>query len=150
MRTAFSALLALASFPAIAGDVRDCRDDTDRARNIAEPWAENTRTFANGAVRIAVLDTLEPAAAAFHLLVLSPPYDEIGDRQCRLVSCAHGMGYASLTLEGMDAGYDPTRGLTLEMPITQFNPNTGGFDAGSLLVTLDQATGEITAEEIGS
>ena len=32
-----------------------------RADAIVEPWEENSKTFANGAVRVALLDTIEPA-----------------------------------------------------------------------------------------
>ena len=74
------ALLALAfaaamAGPAVAQQVRDC-DWLASAWNLAEPWEENTRTFANGAVRLALLDAIEPGAVPFHLLVLSPPWDE--------------------------------------------------------------------------
>lgn len=150
MRAALPALLALAALPASAGEVHDCSGFEASSENIVEPWEENTRTFANGAVRIAVLDTAEPAAAAFHLLILSPPYDELGLRQCRVVSFRDGMGYGSMSLEGLDAGYDPATGLTLELPISVYNPETALFDQGALFVTINQATGAVTAEEIGS
>lgn len=149
MRFVLSALFGLAALPGFAGDVHDC-DFAAQAQNIAEPWEENTRTFANGAVRVAVLDTTEPAAAAFHLLVLSPPYTELGTRQCRVVSFEGGHGYASLTLDGLVADYHPSTGLTLEMAISVYNQDTALFDPGSLFVTINQATGQITAEEIGS
>ena len=137
MRFPLAVLLAgLAALPAVAGDVHEC-DFAAHAANIAEPWETNTRTFANGAVRIAVLDTTEPAAAAFHLLILSPPYAELGLRQCRVVSFDEAYGYGSLTLAGMAAGYDPAIGLTLELPITVYNPETALFDPG-LAVCDDQ------------
>jgi len=44
------------------------------AQYLAEPWGENTATFGNGATRIAVIDTTEPAAGSFGLVILSPPY----------------------------------------------------------------------------
>lgn len=49
-----------------------------RADAIVEPWAENTTTFANGALRVALLDTIEPAASAAYLLITHPPVDEVG------------------------------------------------------------------------
>lgn len=148
LRAAF--VLACLALPAAAAEVRDCNGPEAGAFWIAEPWEANTRTFANGAVRIAVLDTVEPAAASFHLMVIAPPYDELGLPQCRVVSFAPGTGYGSMTLDGMTSGYDPARGLTLEIAISAYNPATGGFDPGALWLTINQATGEIAAEDIGS
>lgn len=150
MRSTLFAFLCLAAVPAFAGDVHNCSGLAARAETMAEPWQANTRTFANGAVRIAVMDTTEPAASASHLLVLSPPYDELGLRQCRVVSFDGLIGYGSLTLQGMTVDCDPATGLMLEMPITVYNPETALFDAGALFVAINQATGRITAEEIGS
>lgn len=144
--------LSATALQVAAAEVHDCSGYETRADAIPEPWESHTRTFANGAVRIAVLDTIEPAAAAFHLLVLSPPFDEVGGRQCRVVSFDAGasLGYSSLSLKGLVAGYDPALGLTIEVPVTVFNPVSGLFDPGSLFVTINQSTGEVTAEDIGS
>ena len=114
------------------------------ASAIAEPWERTSRTFAKGAIRLAVLDVIEPAAAAFHLLVLSPPYDEVGGRQCRVVSLDAQMGFAGLTLDGAEAGYDPARGLTVRMRATRWFPGDLYGDA-VLSVTINQASGVVTA-----
>ncbi len=143
-------ILGLASAPLAAAELRPCHEGPNLASAIAEPWEEATRTFANGAVRLAVIDTLEPAAAAFHLLILSPPYDELGDRQCRMVSFFEGSGYGAMTLDNMSADYDPAYGLTFEIWVQVYNPDTAHFDHGSLFITLNQSTGEITVEDIGS
>jgi hypothetical protein len=117
----------------------------DRAWMIAEPWDANTMTFANGAIRVAVLDAVEPGAAAFHLMVLSPPYDELGIRQCRILSYeAPGLGFGFLSLERAEASYDPASGLTVVMDMGRFNPDTGLNDAWALSVTINQATGLVT------
>ncbi|MBF9034875.1 hypothetical protein HKCCE2091_11545 [Rhodobacterales bacterium HKCCE2091] len=139
-----AACLALPA-PALAGTatVTDCGPMTS-ARNVAEPWEENTLTFANGAIRVAILDTVEPAAAAFHLLVLSPPYSELGDRQCRMVSAGPGgWGFGFLSFERHEASYDPATGLTVTMDMGIVN-QSGVADALALSVTINQATGEIT------
>lgn len=125
-----------------AQEVGEC-DWRASAANIAEPWEANTRSFANGAVRIAVMDTVEPAAAAFHLLILSPPYDELGLPQCRILSGIGGQGFATLSLEGMEAGYDPAVGLTLVLAAGRMTTD-GLAEAASLSVTINQATGQIT------
>lgn len=138
------AALCLLAMPVTAQHVAEC-DWQSGARNIAEPWEENTRTFAKGAVRLALLDTLEPAAAAFHLLILSPPYNEVGDRQCRVVSLSDGLGFYGVDFAGIDAGYDATTGLTFRLPIRLYSQQDHESDPATLTVTLNQSTGDITA-----
>ncbi|MFS4437924.1 hypothetical protein ACMA5I_06905 [Paracoccaceae bacterium GXU_MW_L88] len=142
----FALLPFLIAAPLAAQEVSDCRDNyITHAENIAEPWADNTATFANGDVRIAVMDTLEPAAAAFHLLILSPPYGEAGERQCRLVSANNRSGFATLTLDGLESDYDPETGLTLVMTAGLFGADMTEPEEHTLIVTLNQASGDVTA-----
>jgi hypothetical protein len=141
-RTAMA--LILASGPALAQVVEDC-DWRASLAAIPEPWESATRTFANGDVRLTVTDTVEPAAGAFHLVVQSPPLNELGERQCKVVSAGSGMGFAFLTLEEMEPGYDPATGLRFVMTISRPNPQADAFFDGTLSVTLNQATGAITA-----
>lgn len=149
IRIASTALVlsALAlSAPAHAQTIGDC-DWRASAWALVEPWEENTRTFANGTVRVAVTDVLEPAAAAYHLVILSPPYEEyIGGRQCRTVSADGSLGFSGLTLSGIGSSYDPATGLTLTMDTQAYDPDTASSaEPRTLTVTINQATGEITA-----
>ncbi|MCU0826709.1 MAG: hypothetical protein MUE52_04740 [Tabrizicola sp.] len=139
--------LVLLGLPGLAAaqTVAACDDYRSNAQAIAEPWEANTRLFSEGEVRLAVLDTIEPAAGAFHLLILSPPYDEVGGRQCAVVSSGEGAGFAGLDLTEMTAGYDPVVGLTFAIPATRWVPDTDDFVPAVLSVTLHQATGEIGA-----
>ncbi|MCR8549382.1 hypothetical protein M4578_16240 [Salipiger sp. P9] len=141
LRAAGLALIALAT-PLAAQEVLPCEWQA-RANAIAEPWEQNTRTFANGAVRLAVLDTIEPAAGAFWLLILSPPYNELGDRQCRVVGY-NGGGFSGMSLADLGASYDPARGLTFTLPVQLYNQATAGFGRAALSVTVNQATGAVT------
>lgn len=142
------AALAALSAPASAQSVEDC-DWRASLHAMAEPWEDNTRTFANGNVRLAVTDTIEPAAGAFHLVILSPPYDELGGRQCMVVSADGTIGFTSLTLDDMTSDYNPAIGLTFTLEAGGYNPETGGTIPQALTVTLNQATGEITASTDG-
>lgn len=144
MIRAIFALCALAG-GASAQSVDGCFDHRSSVAAYAEPWDQNTRLFANGAVRLVLTDTLEPAAAAFHLVILSPPYNELGDRQCVVVSMGEGLGFAGLTLDGMTADYDPAVGLVFLLRAARYLPETGGFDDALLRVTLNQANGLVTA-----
>lgn len=141
---AFAALAA----PASAQSIEDC-DWRASLHAMAEPWEDNTRTFANGNVRLAVTDTIEPAAGAFHLAILSPPYDELGGRQCQVISADGNIGFAGLTLDDMTSDYDPAIGLTFTLKAGAYNPETGGTLPQTLTITLNQATGEITASTDG-
>ncbi|QYX58275.1 hypothetical protein K1T73_07920 [Roseovarius sp. SCSIO 43702] len=108
---------------------------------LVEPWDENTALFSQGKVRIALLDRVEPAAAAFYVLILSPPYNELGERQCRILSRREGMGFAGLSFDTLEADYDPAVGLIFTMQAKEFD----GLDyhPATLRFTVNQATGEI-------
>ncbi|QGX99402.1 hypothetical protein EI983_14475 [Roseovarius faecimaris] len=134
-------LLAGLAAPVAAQEVRPC-DWIARADAIVEPWEAHSRTFANGAVRLALLDVIEPAAGAFHLLILSPPYDEVGGRQCRTLGLGQGMGFAQADFTSLTAGYDPAVGLIFGMEVGVMGTG-GNVVPRSLGFTLNQATGAI-------
>ncbi|MCP3969779.1 MAG: hypothetical protein GY717_05590 [Rhodobacteraceae bacterium] len=138
-----SMAFALAA-PAAAQSALDCHGWQGQARNIPEPWESHIRTFANGKIRVALLDTIEPAAGAYYLLVIAPPYDEMGNRQCAIIA-EHGgtMGFAGMFFDQLGASYDPASGLTLRLPVSRFAPATGGFDPAILAVTINQVVGTI-------
>ncbi len=147
MRLVFALLLlgVFAAMPARAQEVSEC-DWRASARALAEPWEANTRTFSNGKTRIALIDTVEPAAGSFYLLILSPPYDVLGDRQCRLVGAAEGIGFRELDFSRLQAQYDPSIGLVFAIPGLIHFPAIDGGSPIWLLVTLNQATGQINAQ----
>lgn len=128
-----------------AQDARECNWIAS-ARNIAEPWAENTRLFANGAVRLTKIDTVEPALGAYHLMILSPPYNEVGDRQCRIVSWEGGGGFQAIYFSDLTASYDPARGLLFQMPVRIYQPEYDFANSAILSVQLNQATGVILGD----
>ncbi len=108
------------------------------AEYISEPWYENTATFANGEVRLAVLDHVEPVSEARALLILSPPYGETGERQCRVLK-----GFSGLSLEGMTAAYEPTVGLQITLTAQVYLEDNAKFASAQVDITLNQSTGDI-------
>ncbi|PYC49014.1 hypothetical protein DI396_02820 [Litorivita pollutaquae] len=128
-----------------AQQVSDCEGGIARADNLMEPWEETSRTFSGGRTRIAVLDRIEPALGAFHLMILSPPFDALGARQCRVVSYRATMGFARLRFEDLQSTYDPLKGLGLRLPVESFDGQGDAPVAGQLQVIVNQATGEISA-----
>jgi len=132
------AALVLFAPPASAQSVEACGWRTDM-RFIAEPWEDNTRTFANGAVRLVRIDTWEPAAMPFQIVVISPPYGEMGWPQCRAIGAFAGVDFAAL-----DARYDPADGLRFTVPVDQWIEDTVTRPR-LLRFTLNQSTGAVTA-----
>ena len=144
----FSALIlaaATAATPAAAVTISDCDDHRSSVLALAEPWEANTRTFANGAIRLAVADTIEPAVGAVHLVVLHPPVDELGIPACHVVSASDSLGFSALRFAAVQASYDPARGLEIVVPVGLHNETTAGFDEALLSVTINQSTGRISA-----
>lgn len=139
--------LPLLLLPSLAGaqdyvvSVLDC-DWQASAWNIVEPWEANTRTFSEGKTRLAMLDTVEPAAGWAYVLVLSPPYSELGDRQCKLIGL-NGMGFAGMNFAALTASYDPATGLSFTLPVDVYDFDSGMPAPATLGFTLNQATGTI-------
>ena len=113
--------LAAAAFPAAAVTVIPCSDDasTASAVNIAEPWDKNSRTFSNGNIRVALVDTGgEPACCSSHLVILSPTGEQgVEGRACHLVNDHDGLGFVGLDLAKATTAYDPKKGLLLTLPL---------------------------------
>ena len=128
--------------PATAQTVQPC-DWQARADAIAEPWEDNTRTYANGNVRLALIDTVEPAAGAYHVLVLSPPFGELGERQCRTVGLEQGMGFAGIDFGSLNAAYDASVGLVFELDVQRYAPDMDAFLPARLHFSVNQGTGFI-------
>ncbi|MCO6384978.1 hypothetical protein [Oceanicola sp. 502str15] len=146
-----AALCLAATMPARAQELSDCGDFRTDARNIPEPWEASTRTFANGEVRLVLLDTIEPAAAPYHLMILSPPYDEVGGRQCKVLSRDGRSGWAGVQFDLLEAGYDPATGLTLTLPAMIWLPEKNFVNSTLLTITLNQSTGEIgVTQQLGN
>ncbi len=114
------------------------------AEAIAEPWEENTRSFADGKVRIAVMDTWEPAYGAYYLMVMYWAGGESELRTCDLVSQGE-VGFVGMTLEGMEASYKAGLGLVLKVPTTFYNPVEDEFEEGFIEVLIDRAANHVKA-----
>ena len=74
-----SRLAMMLAAPAQAGPaaVRPCGDG-ERVDTVAEPWEDNTASYAEGRVRVAKLDTIEPAGAPVHLPRIARDMGELG------------------------------------------------------------------------
>jgi hypothetical protein len=131
--------------PVAAQSVNPC-DWQASAQALVEPWEQNTRVFANGDVRLAAINTVEPANGAAYLLVLSPPRSELGERQCRVIGFTDQVGFAAVYFDILTADYDPAIGLLFDVPV-QIVTADGGFSNGGLLsLTLNQSTGAMTTD----
>ncbi|GGL70980.1 hypothetical protein [Wenxinia marina] len=143
MRHALAALVALAPAALAAQPmVRDCDTHIANARNLARPYDEAIREFANGDVVLMSLLMDEPACCGAHLMVTFPdPYE--GFQSCRIVTTADEMGWGALDLPTAEASYDAATGLTVRVPIQVFDGMA--FQPESVWVTVNRAEGEVTA-----
>jgi hypothetical protein len=143
---AFAALLLATALPAHAVQVRDCDYAAD-VRSIAEPWEKNTRAFANGSVRVALIDTGgEPVCCSVHLLILAPDKnDELGGRFCRIVGDREALGFAGIDFERMTARYDAGRGLLITFPYQLYVDGLSS-KSGVARVRVNVERGTISAE----
>ena len=114
-----------------------------RADAIVEPWAENTATFANGAVRVALLDTIEPAASAAYLPITHPPLDEVGGRTCTVIGLDDDLGCAAIFFNELEAGYDAKVGLTFTVPAIIYLPEQSFQNSALLSIAVNQSTGDV-------
>jgi hypothetical protein len=122
-----------------------------RADSIVEPWEDNIATFANGAVRVALLDVIEPAAASYYLLVLHPPVDEMAGRVCTTVGLDDELGYAGMFFNELEASYDPAAGLTLQIPAIIYLPEQSFQNSALLQISINQSTGKVAVtQELGN
>lgn len=144
MKYALALVLAALAQPLAAQAVTEC-DWRAGASGIVEPWEENSRTLAGGDVRVAYVDRIEPGLSPVWILVLSPPYGVLGDRQCRLVGLTDTTGFADMDFLTLDASYDPATGLRMQVDVKVFDPETSEFLTRPLAMTLDQSSGDIVA-----
>ncbi|NOX39841.1 MAG: hypothetical protein GXP05_04810 [Alphaproteobacteria bacterium] len=120
-------------------------DARAQAANIAEPWSANSRSFADGDVRLTVLETPGSETAAFRILILTPPRNALGERLCRIISYQREAGFFGVTLSWMGTSYDPLYGLVFDIPVQIFVASTGKNKPARLHLTVDRSIGAIGA-----
>lgn len=135
--------LSLVAATASAQTLRDCETFEANARNIMMPPEMAVRSFANGAIRVIGLDTVEPACCYAHVLVTHPIPDEPFPG-CVLISDTGDRGYSGLDMARLEASYDPQTGLTIAIPAGRYRAD-GTTELAPLTVTVNQATGQVAA-----
>ena len=146
---------ALAAMPLFAQQVQDCAAANaptypQLASAIAEPWEANTRRFADGQVRLAVMDSHQAGLAAYWLLVLFSPSEEEADQlSCALISNDE-FGFSGITLEGVEVQESPL-GPVISVPTRFLNPTDSAiplesdYKWGRLEVLVDRVNMKVTA-----
>lgn len=109
----FAVAVCAVANPAAAYSVAGCTGLFEGSiAAVAEPLEDNTRRYANGNVRLTIMDTEEPANGSFHVAVALPSSE--GYRICQLVSHEAGFrGFAGLHFSAMGARYDAAVGLVV-------------------------------------
>lgn len=119
-----------------AAEVGPC-GDLDRISNLVG----QTKSFSEGKIRIAHVDTDEPVCCRAHLLIFIPD-PQIGS-QCFAVSqrAARGVtsatGFSGIVFSSISAAYDPQRGLLLKVPYTLYDLEGGPGRPGTTTVRVD-------------
>lgn len=147
----FLSAFCFLSSPAVAQEaISDC-DWPASLRNIVEPWESHTRTFANGKIRIAHVDTGgEPVCCSSYLAVLAPTGSEVEleSRQCKLLTDGPELsGFNWIHFDSITASYDPGLGLLLSVPLERYDFGGSGATTPAIIgIRINQATGEIYTE----
>lgn len=139
-------VLAVAGFlsnPAAAQNLSDCDDWRSNAFSIAEPWAANTKLYAEDSVRLAVMDVGEPVAGSYRLLILTTTVEEPIERLCTVMSFDDELGFAGLSFDGATESTDPATGLAIKIPTKRWLAATDTYADAVLTVTTDAATGAV-------
>lgn len=139
-------ILALAcAAPSQAAILEDCNDYAS-AGLIVEPWEQNTRTFYNGQVRVAVVDTDgEPACCSSYLVVIYPDVDdELGGRSCTMLSQGERSGWAGIDVKAIRTSYNATTGLSLAVPVSVLRDDDTGVRKVTINLRLDLRTSKLT------
>jgi hypothetical protein len=132
-----SAALVVLGSVAQAAEVGPC-NDLDRISLLVG----QTRSYAEGKIRIAHVDTDgEPVCCSSHLLVLIPS-TEIGS-ECFAVSqraasdSESARGFSNIEFSRIKASYDAQRGLLLTVPYTLYGGQGGKGKPGSVNVRVN-------------
>lgn len=103
---------------------------------------DGVRSFYEGAALVVAIDQVEPAAASAGLVILLlDPQSEMGDRNCFAIT-----NFNSLDLDGAKSSYSPDSGVTLRIPATDYDSETGtGKPGRPLVLEINAATGKVIA-----
>ena len=139
-------ILALAcAAPTQAAILEECNDYAS-AGLVVEPWEQNTRTFYNGQVRVAVVDTGgEPVCCSSYLVVIYPNVDdELGGRSCMMLSQGERSGWAGIDVKTIRSSYAAATGLTLAVPVSVLRDDGKGVRKLTINLRLDLRTSKLT------
>ena len=129
----------------VAQAISDC-DWRSEARFIVEPWEENSRSFANGNVRLTRINAREPVPGPLYLMVQwrSDPVTDWSE--CRLIGWTQAQGFAQLEFAALSASYDPAKGLTFTLPGLFYLEEEGFSNSVLIALTLNRATNKVSVE----
>jgi hypothetical protein len=140
------ALGLLSPMPLAAQTMADCDDWRSSAAGIAEPWESNTKVFADGSMRLAIMDVGEPVMGSYRLLILTTTTEEPIERLCTVMSFDGDLGFAGLSFDGASDSTDPQTGLDIKIPAKRWIEATDTYMDAVLTVTVNAATGDVSGK----
>lgn len=137
---AIFALIIMAIVPAKAANLRLCYDIGLGPENVVVSETGAThRRFYKDEVMFLLIDTIEPAAAAYGVAVVYP------DPENGMPVCQAAIGYSGVDLMAAKSTYDPSEGLTVTIPTKAYDPDTATSVPGdALVIKVNLATGLIS------
>ena len=147
IRLAHLVIAAALAVPAAAPaqSLLPCTGRVAGAQNMMGP--DFQRSYANGNIRIIGLDAQEPATGWAYLMVTTRVTGQPGE-SCAIVARQGTTGFSGMRpFSQMDARYDAQTGLTISA-LMQVPNGSAGFFWQSIAITVNQATGAITARPL--
>lgn len=99
------------------------------------PGAENQRSVYNGGVSLYAYDIGEPAAASQGIAITYYSPEELPEghvsRNCAVITYLSGVD-----LKNAKSVYDAKTGVTMKIPVRNYNPETGGTTPGMIEVNI--------------
>lgn len=109
---------------------------------IAEPWEENSASYMDGELRVALLFLLDQHE--YQLALLHGPRTELGTRQCHLIAPGEAMGFQDIDFASHQVANDPEKGLTITVPVLLERGETSDDDLwADFFIQIDPQTGDV-------
>jgi hypothetical protein len=100
------------------------------------------KSYANESIRVFSVDTYgEPACCSSHLVIYMPEKDQPMASKCfHIATTSDGLGFNGINMSKAKSSYNSKSGLSLNVPVLFYNPETGGTKQKPFTILINQAT----------
>lgn len=119
--------------------------DCDEAGfGISSIVAGSEKTYYNGKVAVYSVDKEEPAASPAGVAINLPIKGEGGEP--KYIACKSVSGLSDVEWDKKTSSYDAEKGILIEVPASQYNRKTRGFDPVRLKIRINLDNSSVTLE----